>query len=114
MDLGKLGKVKAWTTYTYEGPDKVGDAKTVRIAIAGEMTMELNLDQGGMKVTGTLTSSNLSGTVQFDPAAGRVVSIKRSLTIGGMLTVEAGGMTIPVDNQQEQISSFELLEKLPE
>jgi hypothetical protein len=113
-ELAKLGKMKARTTYTYEGPDTVGDKKTVRIAIAGEMTMELNLDQGGMKVSGTLTSSSLTGTVQFDPAAGRVMSIKRSVTLGGMLTVEAGGMIIPVDNQQEQTTAFELLEKLPE
>src|SRR5262245_48348751 len=113
-ELGKLGKVKAKTICTYEGPDKVGNTKTVRIAVGGEMTMELNIDQGGMKVTGTLTSSNSSGTVQFDPVAGRVVSIKRTLTVGGMLTVEAGGMTIPVDNQQEQTNTFELLEKLPE
>lgn len=114
MELAKLGKVKAKTTYTYEGPDTVGNRKTVRIAITSEMTMELNLDQGTAKVTGTLTTSNSSGTVQFDPAAGRVASIKRSVSLGGMLTVVAGGMTIPVDNQQEQTSAFELLEKLPE
>jgi hypothetical protein len=31
-----------------------------------------------------------------------------------MLTVEAGGMTIPVDSQQDQTHTYELLEKLPE
>jgi hypothetical protein len=114
MELPKLGKVKAKLTYTFEGPDMVGNRKTVRIGVTGEMTMELNLDQGNTKVTGILTASNSSGTVQFDPAAGCVVSMKRNATLGGMLTVEAGGMTIPVDNQQEQSSTFELLEKLPE
>jgi hypothetical protein len=40
------------------------------------------------------------------------VSIKRSTPLGGMLTVEAGGMTIPVDNLQEQTNNYELLEDL--
>jgi hypothetical protein len=114
FELGKLGKVKAKTIYTFEGPDKVGNRKTVRIASTGEMTMEMNIDQGGTKVTGTLTSSSSTGTVQFDPEAGRVVSIKNTSSVGGMLTVEAGGMTIPVDNQQDQTHTYELLEKLPE
>ncbi len=113
-ELAKLGKIKGKTTYTYEGPDTVGSRKTVRIAFSSELTMELNLDQGGAKVSGTLTASNASGKVQFDPVAGRVVSIKRSVSLGGMLTVDAGGMTIPVDNQQEQTNNFELLDKLPE
>jgi hypothetical protein len=114
MELAKLGKMKGKTTFTYEGPDTFGNRKTVRIAITSEMTLEFNLDQGGMKITGTLTSSNSSGTVQFDPAAGRVLSLKRSVSMGGMLSVDAGGMTIPVDNQQDQTNTFELLEKLPE
>jgi hypothetical protein len=114
LDLAKLGKVKGKVTYRYEGPDKVGDRKTVRIAMTTELTLEMNIDQGGAKVTGTLTASNATGTVQFDPEAGRVVSVKRSVSIGGMLSVDVGGMTIPVDNQQEQTNSYELIEKLPE
>lgn len=114
LELPKLGKMEGKTTYTYEGTDTVGNRKTVRIAFIGEMAMELNIDQGGMKVSGTLRSSSASGTIQFDPVAGRVVSIKRSTSLGGMLTVEAGGMTIPVDNQQEQTNNYELLDKLPE
>src|SRR5262249_1065682 len=43
MELAKLGKLKLKTTYTYEGPDTVGDRKTVRIALSGEMTIELNM-----------------------------------------------------------------------
>jgi hypothetical protein len=34
--------------------------------------------------------------------------------MGGQLSVEAGGMIIPVDTQQEQTSTTTLLEKLPE
>jgi hypothetical protein len=34
--------------------------------------------------------------------------------MGGQLSVEAGGMVIPVDNQQEQTSTMTLLDKLPD
>jgi hypothetical protein len=114
MEVSKLGKVKGKTTYKYEGPDKVGNRKTVRISMTGETTIEMSIDQGTSKVTGTLTARDQKGTVQFDLVAGRVVSIKQSVTMAGMLSVDVNGMTIPVDNQQEQSKSYELLEKLPE
>lgn len=114
LELSKVGKMKGKTTYTYEGPDKVGDRKTARIGISTEMTLELNIDQAQSKVTGTLTVSSSSGTAQFDPEAGRLISIKQSNSMSGKLTVEAGGMMIPLDNEQETTDSAELLDKLPE
>lgn len=114
VELPKIGKLKGKNTYTYEGPDKVGDLATARIGTASELTFELNLDQGGAKITGTLSTTSSSGTIQFDPAAGRVVSIKRTLSISGQMSVDVNGMTIPIDNQQEQTSTFELLPKLPD
>ncbi|MFN0054703.1 MAG: DUF6263 family protein [Planctomycetales bacterium] len=113
VELATLGRVKGKLTFNFEGFDKVRDVPTVRIGVTNDMSIELNLDQGGTKVSGTITTNNSSGTVQFDPAAGRVLLSKSTLTMGGQLTVEAGGMTIPVDNQQEQTNSYELLDKLP-
>src|SRR5258708_30149172 len=75
-EMTKLGKIKGTITYTYEAPDKVGDRKTVRIGVVSNISIELNLDQGTTKVSGTLSTTSSSGTVQFDPEAGRVVSSK--------------------------------------
>ena len=114
VELTKIGKLKGKITYTYEGPDKVGDRRTARIGATTEISMELDIDQGATKVKGTLATTSASGTVQFDPEAGRVVSIKQNSSMTGKLTVEAGGMMIPVENSQDQTESFELLDKLPE
>ncbi|HLJ11529.1 MAG TPA: DUF6263 family protein [Planctomycetaceae bacterium] len=114
IELASLGKAKGKVTCVYEGNDKVRDRKTVRIGITANMTIELNLDAGGMKISGTMSTTNSSGTVQFDPAAGRVVSSKRSVSMSGQLTVEVGGTTIPVDSETEQTSTSQLLNKLPE
>ncbi|HEY2250449.1 MAG TPA: hypothetical protein VGH74_05290 [Planctomycetaceae bacterium] len=113
-DLDGVGKVKGKIVCTYEANDKIGDRKTVRIGVAPEVSIELKVDAGGVKVTGTLSSSSASGTVQFDPEAGRVLKSTRNLTMSGQLTVEAGGMTIPVDTQSEDTFKIELIEKLPD
>jgi hypothetical protein len=114
IELPQLGKAKGKVVYVYEGDDKVGDRKTVRIGVTTDLSFDLDLNAGGAKVTGTISTSNSSGTVQFDPEAGRVVSSKRSVSMSGQLSVEAGGMTFAVDNQQEQTSTSELLDKLPD
>ena len=114
IELAGVGKVKGKVVFTYEADDKVGDIKTVRIGMAPEISIELQVDSGGAKVTGTLSTSNATGSVQFDPQAGRILKSKRSVTISGQLTVEAGGMTIPVDSQSEEVNTIELLEKLPD
>jgi hypothetical protein len=113
-ELPRIGKMKGKTTYTYEGPDKVGNLKTARIGLSTEMSFELNIEQGGAKVTGSISSTTSSGTAQFDPKAGRVVALKRTLSLSGQLMVEAGGKIIPLDSQQDQSTTLELLEKLPE
>ena len=113
MELPKIGKLKGKTTFTCEGPDKVGDRKTVRLGVTTDHAFDLNAEQGGAKVTGTMTTTNSTGTVQFDPEAGRVVSIKRTFAMSGQLSVDVNGMAIPVDSQQEQTVALELLDKLP-
>ncbi len=114
VELTNVGKIKGKQTYTFEGVDKVGDRKTVRVRVDSDFALELKIDQPGAKVTGTLSTSSSSGTAQFDPEAGRVVSIKQKSTLSGRLMVEAGGMMIPIDNEQEQSDTLELLDKLPE
>lgn len=113
VELTKIGKMKGTITYTFEGPDKVGDRKTVRIGVASNISLELDIDQGVAKVTGTLSTTSSSGTVQFDPVAGRVVSSKQTSGMSGQLSVAVNGMTIPIDNQQENTETLELLDKLP-
>ena len=113
MELPKVGKLKGKTTYTCEGLDKVGDRKTVRIGVTTDHSFELSAEQGGAKISGTLTTSSSTGTIQFDPEAGRVVSIKRNYAMSGQLSIDVNGMVIPVDNQQEQTASLELLDELP-
>jgi hypothetical protein len=114
IDMAGVGRVKGKIVYVYEANDKVGDRKTVRIGVAPDVSIELKIDAGGAKVSGTLSSSSATGSVQFDPETGRVLKSKRSISMSGQLTVEAGGMTIPVETQTDESNTAELIEKLPD
>lgn len=114
MQLPNLGRMKSKTTYTYEGPDQVGDRKTARIGISNDMSVELDADQGGAKIKGTLSTTKSEGTVQFDIEAGRILKVQRSATMGGQLTLDVNGMTLTIDNEQTQSAQIVALEKLPE
>jgi hypothetical protein len=113
-DIPGIGKAKGKVICVVEGYDKVGDRKTVRIGVTTDLSLEINIDAGGAKVTGTISTTQSTGTVHFDPQAGCVVSSKNTMSLSGKLTAEAGGVTFTIDSQQDQTTSNELLETLPE
>ncbi len=113
IDLPSLGKAKGKVTCVFEAYDKVEERRTARLGVTTDLSFELKVEAGGAKVTGTISTTRSSGTVQFDPEAGRIVSSKNDISLSGQLSAEAGGMTFTIDNQQEQKTSSELLDKLP-
>jgi len=114
LNLDKFGKATGKRTYTYDGEGTVGKHKTAKISFTTELSFELDLDQGGAKVTGTLSVTQSKGTLHFDPKAGRVVSLANEFTLGGAINVAAGGQNIPVAMEQVQQIRMELLDRLPE
>ena len=52
------------------------DALLARKGKQLDAAIELKVDAGGAKVTGTLSTSSASGSVQFDPQAGRILKSK--------------------------------------
>jgi hypothetical protein len=109
-----LGTLKGKATYTYEANDKVGERKTVRIGINTDLTIDLDLDVMVAKLTGTLSTTHSEGTVQFDPATGRVVTSKQTLGLSGQLTVTAGDMVLAMVSSDEHTDTAELLDRLPD
>jgi len=114
IKLPGLGEFEGKRTYTYVGPDKVGDVPTLRITIDTDLTGDLDIDMGTSKVSGKFETDSASGTVQFDPASGRILSMDSEQTFSGDLTVEAGGMTIPVNFDQTIKNTRKLIDKIPE
>ncbi|MGQ0636090.1 MAG: DUF6263 family protein [Planctomycetaceae bacterium] len=113
FEVPKLGKFRGKNSYKFEAYDMVGTRKTARINATSELTLNLDINQPEAKVTGTMSTTGSSGSVQFDPEAGRILSKKSNLSMVGQLTVDAGGMTLTIDTRQEQANSSELLDKLP-
>jgi len=114
MVLPNLGKAVGKKVFTYDGPDSVGETPTVKLSVVNEMEFDLDIDIEASKATGKLSISDSSGTIQFDPAAGRIVAMKTSVTMGGELSVDVNGQVLTIDNETVQTNEIQLLEKLPE
>jgi hypothetical protein len=112
--LPNLGAMKVHRTFKYEGPDKVGERPTARITVAMEMSFDLELEQMGVKVSGTLKTVRGQGTAHFDPEAGRLLSYRATTELTGELNVNVGDMAVPVQTQQTQTTTVQLLDELPE
>lgn len=112
--MPKLGKMKGKSSFRYVGPDKVGDRQTAKIEVTTDSSMDLDIDMDGTKVTGKISTNSATGTLQFDVAAGRVISNQSTVSMGGTLNVNVNGMDIPIQNEQTMKSAVELLEKLPD
>ena len=112
--MGKVGTLTGKSTFRFVGPDKVGDRATAKLEVTTDLSVELNIDMDGTKVTGKITTKNANGIVQFDIVAGRVISGQSTVSMGGALNVNVNGMDIPVQNDQTTKTSVEYLEKLPD
>ena len=80
IKLPKLGEFEGKRKYTFVGPDKVGDTPTLKITVDTDLSGDLDIDMGATTVTGTFETDSASGTVQFDPATGRILTMDSKQT----------------------------------
>lgn len=110
--LGKTGTLKGKTTYVFANLDKVGDRATAKLNMTTDLTVDINLEMDGAKVTGKISTNNSSGFVQFDMEAGHALSGESSVSMGGTLNVNVNGMDFSVQNDQTMKTTIEYLPKL--
>jgi hypothetical protein len=113
IPMGKVGKLSGKSTFRFVGLDQVGDRATAKLEVTEDLSLDLDIDMNGAKVTGKIGTDNSSGIVQFDISAGRVLSGQATISMSGMLNVNVNGMDIPIQNNQTMKSTVEYLEKLP-
>lgn len=113
-ELPNVGKIKGKLVYHYDGPEKVGDRTAAKISVTTELSVEIKVDFNGVTGTGTMTATDSSGTILFDPAAGQLLSFKKSVTLSGQVNINVNNMNIAIQTEQTQTISKQLLEKLPE
>lgn len=114
VKMDKIGSAKGKRIFTYAGTETVKGVELEKITVILELTLNLDIKQGGSDVTGTLEVTESSGTFLFDNKKGRLVSSKLSIKTEGDLTVTAGGMEIPIASSQTQTVNSKMLDKIPE
>jgi hypothetical protein len=112
--LPNVGKMKSKATYRYAGPDKLNGRETAKIEVTADVSVDIELDQMGAQVTGTVSTTSSTATIQFDVAAGRVLTSEEKTTMAGTLTVTAGGQSFAIQNDQTITNAVKYLEKLPD
>jgi hypothetical protein len=113
MKLPSVGSFEGKVVYKYEGVEKVKGRNLHKITFTNDMSIDVNQKTNGANVTGTLEITASSGTAYFDAERGVIVSKVAEVTVGGNLTIEAGGQNIALAQDQTQKSSSKLLDGPP-
>lgn len=114
LELTGLGLIKGKETVTFLQVEKRDGQDIAKFSNSTEITFDLNLDANGAKVTGKVTTSQSSGSSEFNITTGRLVSQKSEMTLTGQLSVEVNNMNIPVELTQTIVNELTGLDTLPE
>ncbi|MBI3465268.1 MAG: hypothetical protein HY000_19755, partial [Planctomycetes bacterium] len=83
IELPNVGKVTGKQVYKYVGPEKVGDRVTAKLEVGGDLAVDVNVEQGGAQVTGSIKTTSSTGTILFDVEAGHILSSEGTQIMGG-------------------------------
>lgn len=114
MDLPGMGTIKGKGTTTLLMLETRGTQQIAKFSTTADVSFDLNLEVNGAKVTGKVTTSNSSGSAEFNVTTGRMLKQNNELTLTGQLSVEVNNMTIPVQVNQTITTEHETLDKLPD
>lgn len=113
MEIPRIGKASGKKTYKFAAVETVKGRKVAKITYDIAMTVKVDLNTAGAKVTGETKIEKGTGTLIFDFAQGQIVSRSEAWTVAGNLTIAANGKEIAVKTTQKQTTKQELLDKLP-
>jgi hypothetical protein len=112
--LGPLGTLSIKSTYTDEGTDSFEGKPVERIVFQSTVAYKAPSDVEASSspfrvVKGELKPDQAKGTLLFDTAAGRLVSMTQSLKLKGKLSLAITGTKIDSEIEQEQMIKTTLL-----
>ena len=114
MDLAKLGKATGTTKYKYEGLEDSTRGKSIhKFTFTASMDFDLDLKTDAVTGTGKMKITSSKGTALFDAEAGKLISKNSETSIDGDITVVAGGMTIAIQQEQNQKIELKLIDGPP-
>lgn len=111
--LPKIGKFDGKTVSKLEKVTKEDGHDIAEISLRTELSIDISLEQGGAKVTGSLSTSKSTGRIRFDVTAGKVLLREDSYTISGNLNVDVANMMLNIPMEQTQSVKIEALDELP-
>lgn len=114
MEMPGLGTIKGKQIVTFVTLETRDGHSIAKFTTTSDIAFDLNLDMGGMKVTGKITTSNSTGSAEFDVTAGKMLNQKGEVTLTGQLSLSVNNMMIPIQMTQTATTEQTELDKLPE
>jgi hypothetical protein len=113
IPFGQLGSLKALSEYTYDGPEKDGEAISVKSTLTYS-TPKGDAGFGVVKITkGNLKSEGGRGSLVFDMDKGRRVRQSLAMVFRGSLTMDIMGNAVDMDVHIDQSSNSRTLSRNP-
>ena len=113
LPLGPLGNFALAARYTLDSLD----GPTAKVSYDADAVFTPGKGGGGLpfEITkGELKADKYTGTLTFDTAAGRLRGTTQEVSLGGALTVSAGGMEIELTFKQQVKATGTVTDKMPE
>jgi hypothetical protein len=113
IPAGPIGTIRLSNEYTYEGKDNGND----KIGVKGAFSYTLPKADGDLPfkvIKGNLTSrEGGKGSMLFNSTDGRLVSINTETKYTGNLTLDIGGVQLPMDLTATELRTIRVLDKNP-
>jgi hypothetical protein len=118
LDMGPIGKYENNYKYTYEGKDEK-EKKLDKIKVEMNLKYKEPAEPAGSGTSNLpfkiknadLKSTSGTGTILFNPEAGRIEKSDMTVELSGKLTIEIGGQSTEVNLTQTQKSNVETSDK---
>jgi hypothetical protein len=97
-----FGVMKLETTYTYQGPETLGNSPLEKIDTKSAVTIE---PAANANIALKIKSADVNGTIYFDNKAGRIAELTQTQKM--LMEISAAGQTF--DSSQEQTTTLKLV-----
>jgi Family of unknown function (DUF6263) len=113
LPLGPIGNFKLTMTFTDIGKEKDGEKVGIKGVFSIQPAKADTADLGFKVVKVELTHSEITGTMVFDAARGRLVKTEWTAAMVGTMTVQRQGEQTKVSIDGTETRTFRLLDKKP-
>jgi Family of unknown function (DUF6263) len=115
VEMGSIGSFRTTYKCTYEGPEE-NNLEMIKVDPSLEYILSKLTNEGELPfkiLKADLASKNSTGVIRFDSRKGQIVESRMTMTLGGTMNLETGGMPSEVTIVQTQTTTAKTSDENP-